>query len=57
VRLQLDSSAFFKRYVQERGSDALHLANALVWGAELFVTSDERQFAAAEAEGMHVRLV
>jgi uncharacterized protein len=35
-----------------RALDALHLACALEWGAELFVSSDNRQLAAAKRAGL-----
>jgi predicted nucleic acid-binding protein len=37
-----------------RPLDALHLGTALEWGAELFVTADRRQAAAARRAGMAV---
>ena len=37
-----------------RSSDALHVASAAEWSAELFVSSDERQCAAARAYGLQV---
>ena len=37
--------------------DALHVACALTWRADLFVTSDQRQFMAAQLAGLDVRLV
>lgn len=40
-----------------RAMDALHVAGALVWIADLFVTSDQRQLAAARGIGMNVRLI
>jgi predicted nucleic acid-binding protein len=35
-----------------RAMDALHVASALVWGAELFATSDRRQVTAASRSGL-----
>ncbi len=35
-----------------RAMDALHIACALEWKADLFLTSDKRQFAAAKKTGM-----
>lgn len=35
-----------------RAMDALHIACALEWGAELFVSSDKRQLIAARAAGL-----
>lgn len=35
-----------------RALDALHVAGALVWQADLFVTADRRQFAAAQQAGL-----
>jgi predicted nucleic acid-binding protein len=40
-----------------RTMDALHVASALDWQADLFVTADRRQAAAAEASGLNVLLV
>lgn len=40
-----------------RAMDALHIACALEWEAELFVTADRRQLAAAEAAGLTVQAV
>jgi predicted nucleic acid-binding protein len=40
-----------------RTLDALHIACALEWGAELFVSSDERQISAARRAGLKTRLV
>ena len=37
-----------------RSSDALHVASALEWGSNLFVSADDRQCAAAEACGLRV---
>ena len=37
-----------------RSSDALHVASAAEWSAELFVSADERQCAAARAYGLQV---
>jgi hypothetical protein len=37
-----------------RSSDSLHVASAAEWSAELFVSADERQCAAARAYGLHV---
>ena len=37
-----------------RSSDALQIASAAVWSAELFVSADERQCAAARAYGLRV---
>ncbi len=37
-----------------RGMDALHIACALEWGAELFVSSDKTQLAAAKKAGLRV---
>jgi predicted nucleic acid-binding protein len=37
-----------------RSSDALHVASAAAWSAELFVSADERQCAAARGCGLHV---
>ena len=37
-----------------RASEALHVAAAAEWAAELFVSADERQCAAARGHGLHV---
>lgn len=37
-----------------RAADALHVACAILWRADLFVSSDERQCAAAKASGLQV---
>jgi hypothetical protein len=36
-----------------RALDSLHVACALEWGADLFVTADKRQFMAAKDSGLH----
>jgi uncharacterized protein len=40
-----------------RAMDALHVAGALIWQADLFVTADRRQFAAAQQAGLNSQLV
>ncbi|MDX1417013.1 MAG: type II toxin-antitoxin system VapC family toxin [Candidatus Promineifilaceae bacterium] len=40
-----------------RGLDALHIACALVWQADLFVTADGRQLSAAQQVGLPVTSV
>jgi hypothetical protein len=40
-----------------RTLDALHVACALEWPADLFVTADRRQLAAAAASGLRTRKV
>ena len=40
-----------------RTLDALHIACALEWGAELFVSADQRQIAAAKGVGLETRRV
>jgi uncharacterized protein len=40
-----------------RAMDALHVAGALVWQADLFVTADQRQFAAAQQAGLSAQFV
>jgi uncharacterized protein len=40
-----------------RTLDALHVACALEWRADLFVTSDRRQFIAAKNSGLHAEYV
>lgn len=40
-----------------RAMDALHVAGALVWQADLFVTADQRQFDAAQQSGLNSQLV
>jgi uncharacterized protein len=40
-----------------RAMDALHVACAVRWGAELFVSADKRQVSAAKRAGLRARLV
>jgi len=40
-----------------RAMDALHVACAIQWGAELFVSADERQVSAARKARLRTRLV
>ncbi|MFZ2633855.1 MAG: type II toxin-antitoxin system VapC family toxin [Desulfosalsimonadaceae bacterium] len=40
-----------------RAMDALHVACALEWRADLFITSDRRQFAAAVNAGLHAEFL
>ena len=40
-----------------RAMDALHVACALVWGADLFVSSDKRQLIAAKKAGLMIKTV
>ena len=40
-----------------RAMDALHVACALVWGAELFVSSDKRQVTAAKKAGLKIKFI
>lgn len=40
-----------------RAMDALHVACALEWGADLFVSSDKRQITAAKRAGLDTRSV
>lgn len=40
-----------------RAMDALHVACAVLWGTELFVSADEGQIAAARKAGLQTRLV
>ena len=40
-----------------RGMDAMHIACAIEWGAELFVSSDKAQLAAARKAGLSVKAV
>ena len=40
-----------------RAMDALHIACALEWGAELFVSSDKRQLGAAKTAGLKMHQV
>ncbi|MBA4367987.1 MAG: VapC toxin family PIN domain ribonuclease [Desulfobacterium sp.] len=40
-----------------RAMDAIHVACALIWGAELFVSSDMRQLAAAKKAGLKIKSV
>jgi predicted nucleic acid-binding protein len=37
-----------------RASDAIQIASALAWGADVFASADERQCAAAKASGLKV---
>lgn len=40
-----------------RAMDALHVACAFVWGAELFVSSDKQQMTAAQKAGLAIKFV
>ena len=40
-----------------RALDSLHVACALEWRADLFVTSDRRQFTAARNSGLHAKCI
>lgn len=40
-----------------RAADAMHIAAATAWGAELFVSADRRQCAAARKSGLRVKAV
>lgn len=40
-----------------RAMDALHIACAVAWGAEIFVSSDKKQLAAAKRAGMPTQKV
>ena len=40
-----------------RSLDAIHVASALEWQAELFVSSDERQITAAIGSGLNVKFI
>jgi predicted nucleic acid-binding protein len=40
-----------------RAMDSLHVACALEWKADLFVTSDRKQFKAARNSGLHVEYI
>jgi uncharacterized protein len=40
-----------------RTLDSLHIASALEWRADLFITSDRRQFAAAKNSGLHAEYI
>lgn len=40
-----------------RAMDALHIACALEWGAQLFVSSDKKQLSAAQRAGMKTQAV
>ena len=42
---------------QVRAMDALHIACAVQWGAELFVSADRRQVSAAKKTGLQTRLI
>ena len=40
-----------------RAMDSLHVACALEWRADLFITSDRKQFIAAKNSGLHVKYI
>jgi len=40
-----------------RAMDALHVASAMEWAADLFVSSDRRQLAAARKAGLRTKLI
>jgi predicted nucleic acid-binding protein len=40
-----------------RSLDSLHVACAIEWRADLFVTSDRRQFIAAKLSGLHAKYI
>jgi len=40
-----------------RAMDSLHIACALEWGADIFLTSDARQFAAAKNAGLFAEFI
>lgn len=40
-----------------RALDSMHIACALKWEAELFVTADKKQFKAAQNEGLQVKFI
>jgi hypothetical protein len=40
-----------------RAMDALHVAGALIWGADLFVTADRRQHDAAQQAGLNSQFI
>lgn len=40
-----------------RAMDALHVASAFAWGADLFVSSDKQQVKAAHKQGLKTKLV
>lgn len=40
-----------------RAMDALHIACALEWGADLFLTADKRQFRAAQNSGLKTEFI
>jgi predicted nucleic acid-binding protein len=40
-----------------RAMDSLHVACALEWRADLFVTSDRKQFTAAISSGLHAKYI
>ncbi len=57
MKTYLDSSSFAKRFVEleispVRAMDALHVACALEWGADVFASSDDRQLKAAKKAGL-----
>ena len=69
MRIFFDSSGFAKRYVSEecmdavlerntlRGMDAIHIGSAVAVQADLFVSADACQCAAAAAAGLEVAAV
>ena len=54
MKLSVDSSSFAKRYVQEIGSEELE---RFLGDADLFITSDRRQFMAAKNSGLHAEYI
>jgi len=50
------STVLLEKYVL-RGMDSLHIACALEWEAELFVSSDKRQIKAAKRSGLKTVLI
>ena len=40
-----------------RSLDAIHIASALEWNAQLFVSSDKRQVTAAEHSGLNIKFI
>ena len=53
----LEKSVEILEHSAVRAMDALHVACALDWGAELFVSADKRQMSAAKKAGLKTKFV
>ena len=40
-----------------RTIDAVHLASAIIWETDLFISADQRQIAAAKKSGLNVKII